>query len=210
MKNVLWILAITGMLAAGCGSDRTNGETSENSTAEIDTTPPEKPVLDIRLISHFVDSMQTTEGLEKIEKINSEDPDYSLIQTGYYKNDSNFVLVEKGTSDLAGQISLLTVKNGSLIHSRHLMMRKACSTPKDACITENQSYYKDQQLIWSETRSNKLIFDRFPEKMEQVLFTLLDSVQFEVIPNLRSSDELYNQEMIMVEAIDNSLKSAEE
>jgi hypothetical protein len=210
MKNVLWILAITGLLATGCGSDKTAGETTENGTAVIDTTPPEKPTLDIRLISHFVDSMQKTEGLEKIEKVDSEDPDFYLVQTGFYKNDSNFVLLEKGTSDLAGQISLLTVKNGNLIHSRHLMMRKRCSTPKDACVTENQSFYKDEKLIWSETRNNKLIFNQFPDKMGQVLFTLLDSVQFEVIPNLRTSTELYSQEIIMVKAIDARLKEVDE
>src|SRR5690606_21206703 len=206
MKSIYILIVLVFTLAA-CGSDQ--GADSTQAGGEQELPPPPRPDEQIAGLDAFVDSMLTAEGLEQLVKLDENEPGIRIERTGAFGAGENYVLTESSNSSFTNQESRFVVKAGTLVYSKHRMLRKRCGHVDDVCLTESRQYYKNQQLIWSESRHLKMSVQQTQGEIGMTMFQLLDSVPFQVIPNLRSSTELYANEMMMVRDVLEILRQPE-
>jgi len=200
MRPYIFSLLFLAIFQYACGSEQTSSTESEVQVEEIKPEPV-RPDLDIRLIEHFTDSLQELAALEKKEKVYDDEPGIKMTRTGHFGTSENYWLEENNITAFTNQYSSFFFRNGTLLHSNHKMLRKRCGGDDQVCLTETRQYYKDQSLLWSETRYQKFTIQESKGTLGLEAFQMIDTVDFEVIPNLTESTNLYSSEIIMTRDI---------
>jgi hypothetical protein len=194
------LLLLLGIFLYACGNEP--AATAENETQTEESKPePVRPDLDIRLIEHYSDSLRELAALEKKEKIYDDEPGIKMTKTGHFGTNENYYLEENNLTAFTNQYSSFYFRNGTLVHSNHRMLRKRCGGDDQICLTETRQYYKDQSLLWSETRYKKFTVQQSTDPLGLEAFQMIDTVDFQVIPNLTESTNLYASEIIMTRDI---------
>lgn len=194
------LLLLLGIFLYACGNEP--AATAENETQTEESKPePERPDLDIRLIEHYSDSLRELAALDKKEKIYDDEPGIKITKAGHFGANENYYLEENNITAFTNQYSAFFFRNGTLVHSNHKMLRKRCGGEDQVCLTETRQYYKDQSLLWSETRYQKFTIQESRGSLGLEAFQMIDTVAFEVIPNLTESTNLYASEVIMTRDI---------
>jgi len=196
MKRYLLPFAFLTLLFTACKQDNAAVDGGSETPP-----PPVRPDQDITMIDQFTESLRADTSLEAVERLNDEVPGVSLIRNGFFGQGENYYITEQTVTAFTHQIISFFFQNGTLVYSRHRMMRKRCGGPDQICLSEARQYYKDQELIWSESRNSKFDVEGRTDLLGMEAFTMLDSLTFEVIPNLRESDKLYSNEVVMSRAL---------
>lgn len=187
------LLAATALLTTACK----NESSAPSEEQEQELPPPPRPDAEIAAIDLYVDSLLSNEGLEIIEKTDDSEPGLVIVRQGFFNGKQNYYMREQSTTAFTVHMSSFFFRSGDLVHSRHKMMRKRCGREDEICLSETRQYYQAGSLIWSESRNDKFVVEGRTDLLGLEAFTMLDSLKFEMIPNLRQSDQLYTNEMIM-------------
>ena len=201
MKKILLLFLLPAMVWTAC-NNTAEGDAVENASEEAATIedmppPPPRPNADISVINDYVNSIQSAQGLETLERVNDIDPSLVTTYKGYFRDDNNYYITEQNKTATYNQISTFVFKDAEMVFSDHKMLTERCGHVEDICLTETRQYFKDQQVIWSESRYQKVTIKQGQGNKGLEFFGLMDSVSFKVIPNLSKSDALYEKDLEM-------------